>query len=93
MTRTLRRSLRLATLVSAAAATSLPAQDAATLDVTGMLRTGLRFESSSSGGNDGFALYDARLGATGKVGIAFDYVAGIEVDTREENIRLALSTT
>ena len=64
------------------------AQDGPSLDVTGMLRTGFRVESSATGGRDGFALYDARLGATGKVGIVFDYVAGIEVDRREESIRL-----
>ena len=66
----------------------LRAQDAPSLDVTGLLRTGLRLESAATGGRDGFALYDARLGATGKVGIVFDYVAGIEVDRREESIRL-----
>jgi hypothetical protein len=64
------------------------AQDGPSLDVTGMLRTGFRLESSATGGRDGFALYDARIGATGKVGIVFDYIAGIEVDRREESIRL-----
>ena len=66
----------------------LRAQTGPTLDVTGLLRTGFRLESSATGGRDGFALYDARIGATGKVGIVFDYVAGIEVDRREESIRL-----
>jgi hypothetical protein len=66
----------------------LQAQSGPTLDVTGLLRTGFRLESSATGGRDGFALYDARIGATGKVGIVFDYVAGIEVDRREESIRL-----
>ncbi len=92
MTRTLRQSTRLAILLSMGAVASLPAQDAPTLQVTGMLRTGFRVESSDTGASDGFALYDARLGATGKIGIVFDYVAGIEVDTREENIRLLDAT-
>jgi hypothetical protein len=64
------------------------AQSGATIEPTGLLRTGLRVESSATGGRDGFALYDVRLGAKGKVGIVFDYAAGVEVDTREEKLRL-----
>lgn len=70
------------------AAADLRAQGTPTLEVTGLLRTGFHLESPDTGAKDGFALYDARLGARGKVGIVFDYVAGIEVDTREESIRL-----
>jgi len=76
--------------LAAVATTALPAgaQDGPTLEPTGLLRTGLRVESSDTGGRDGFALYDARLGARGRIGIVFDYVAGVEIDTREENLRL-----
>ena len=76
--------------LAALATTALPAaaQDGPTLEPTALLRTGLRLESSDTGGRDGFALYDARLGARGKVGIVFDYVAGVEIDTREEKLRL-----
>ena len=88
MSRKIRISAVGALVLSAFAPGALRAQDGPTLDVTGLLRTGFRVESSDTGGRDGFALYDARLGATGKVGIVFDYVAGIEVDTREESIRL-----
>ncbi|MEJ2548088.1 MAG: porin [Gemmatimonadota bacterium] len=83
------RNSPLAALVAIAfAATPAFAQDGPSLDPTGLLRTGLRLESSDTGGRDGFALYDARLGATGRIGIVFDYVAGVEIDTREENLRL-----
>ena len=78
------RKLHLAACIALGLAAGQPAvlqaQTGPTLEVTGLLRTGFRLESSATGGRDGFALYDARLGATGKVGIVFDYVAGIEVD-------------
>lgn len=82
------------TLVAAALATPLLApaaarcQTSSELAVTGMLRTGFRLESERAGGNDGFALYDARLGAEGRAGIVFDYRAGIEYDTEDESLRL-----
>ena len=86
------RKLHLAACIALGLAAGQPAvlqaQTGPTLEVTGLLRTGFRLESDATGGRDGFALYDARLGATGKVGIVFDYVAGIEVDRREESIRL-----
>lgn len=88
MNRRLHMVACIALILSFAGPGELRAQDGPTLDVTGLLRTGFRLESSATGGRDGFALYDARLGATGKVGIVFDYVAGIEVDRREESIRL-----
>ena len=89
MSRRLRVSIIAVLILSIGGPAAARAQgDGPSLDVTGMLRTGFRLESAAAGGRDGFALYDARLGATGKVGIVFDYVAGIEVDTREESIRL-----
>jgi hypothetical protein len=58
------------------------------LDVRGLLRTGFRAERSSLGGTDGFALYDARLGVSGRVGIVFDYRVAVEVDTQDETLHL-----
>ncbi len=80
--------LALTLSMSLGGAVDLRAQGTPTLEVTGLLRTGFHIESPATGARDAFALYDARLGAKGKVGIVFDYVAGIEVDTREESIRL-----
>ncbi len=64
------------------------AQESPEFAVTGLLRAGLRLESSDTGGKDGFALYDARVGARGRVGIVFDYVAGVEVDVEDRSLRL-----
>jgi len=74
MNRKLRVVAALALLLAVGRPVFLQAQNGPTLDVTGLLRTGFRLESSATGGRDGFALYDARIGATGKVGIVFDYV-------------------
>jgi hypothetical protein len=63
-------------------------QTSSDLAVTGLLRTGFRVEAGKTGGKDGFAVYDARLGAEGRVGIVFDYRAGVEYDTGDESLRL-----
>lgn len=80
------------TVVIAAIAlpTSLVAQDglSAELTPTGLLRTGFEFEPQTSGRNDGFIIYDARLGISGKIGIVFDYDLGIEYDREDEEFDL-----
>jgi len=70
--------------------TSLTAQDGlpAELKPTGLLRTGFEFEPQAAGRNDGFIIYDARLGLSGKVGFIFDYVLGIEYDRDDEEFDL-----
>lgn len=70
--------------------TSLTAQDGlpAELAPTGLLRTGFEFEPQASDRNDGFIIYDARLGLSGKVGFVFDYVLGVEYDRDNEDFDL-----
>lgn len=76
--------------VALALPTSLTAQDGlpAELTPTGLLRTGFEFESRESGRNDGFIVYDARLGLSGRVGFVFDYALGFEYDRDAEEIDL-----
>jgi phosphate-selective porin len=58
------------------------------LELGGLLRTGVRFESADAGGTDGFEVYDARLGLSGRVGIVFDYRVQAEYDFDDEAFRL-----
>lgn len=69
---------------------SLTAQDGlpAELSPTGLLRTGFELEPQEADHNDGFIIYDARLGLSGKVGFVFDYVLGFEYDRDDEEIDL-----
>ena len=73
---------------------SLKAQDGlpAELTPTGLLRTGFEFEPESSGRNDGFIIYDIRLGLTGKVGFVFDYNLAMEYDRDEEEFDILDAT-
>lgn len=79
-----------AIVMTLAAPTSLTAQDsfAAELIPTGLLRTGFEFEPQAAGRNDGFVVYDARLGLSGRVGFVFDYELGIEYDREDEEFDL-----
>lgn len=54
----------------------------------GLLRTGLRVGPGDLGRPDGFELYDARIRATGRVGIVFDYLVQAEWDPRLDEVRL-----
>ncbi len=83
-----RRTLVALALAALLAPASARAQTSSDLTVSGMLRTGFRLEAEKSGGKDGFALFDARLGASGRVGIVFDYMAGIEYDAEDGALRL-----
>lgn len=69
---------------------SLAAQDGLPADLTptGLLRTGFEFGPQSAGRNDGFVIYDVRLGLSGKVGFVFDYVLATEYDRDEEEFDL-----
>ena len=69
---------------------SLTAQDAFRTELipTGLLRMGFEFEPQAAGRNDGFIVYDARLGLSGKVGFVFDYKLGIEYDREDEEFDL-----
>lgn len=62
--------------------------DGPPLDIRGLLRTGLRFEPGSSARNDGFEVFDARLGLEGEIGIVFDYDLEAEFDDRTDEFRL-----
>lgn len=85
----------LAALV-AAATLALPARVAAQegggpeVDLTfgGLLRTGLRLGPGDLGRSDGFEIHDARLEASGGVGIVFDYLVRAEWDPRRDEVRL-----
>lgn len=58
------------------------------LETTGLLRTGLRVESSRYDGVSGFEIYDARFGLLGRVGIVFDYVLQAEYHFDDDAVRL-----
>lgn len=58
------------------------------LEPIGLLRTGLRLESSRYDGVSGFEIYDARLGLKGKVGIVFDYALQAEYHFDDNAVRL-----
>lgn len=51
----------------------LAGQEGPALEVRGLLRTGLRVEPDASDRESGFEVFDARLGAEGRVGVLFDY--------------------
>lgn len=79
-----------AIVMTLAIPTSLTAQDAFRTELipTGLLRMGFEFEPQAAGRNDGFIVYDARLGLSGKVGFVFDYKLGIEYDREDEEFDL-----
>lgn len=58
------------------------------LEPGGLLRTGLRLESSRYDGASGFEIYDARLGLAGKVGIVFDYALQAEYRFDDDQVGL-----
>ncbi len=70
------------------AAPSAMAQESPDLKLDGLLRTGLRVESSRYDGVSGFEIYDARLGVSGKVGIVFDYALRAEYQFEADAVRL-----
>jgi hypothetical protein len=70
------------------AAPRLSAQELPELELDGLLRTGLRLESSRYDGVSGFEIYDARLGLSGKVGIVFDYALRAEYQFEADALRL-----
>ena len=70
------------------AAPRLSAQELPDLELDGLLRTGLRLESSRYDGVSGFEIYDARLGVSGKVGIVFDYALRAEYQFEADALRL-----
>lgn len=64
------------------------AQELPEFEIDGLLRTGLRLESSRYDGVSGFEIYDARLGLSGKVGIVFDYALRAEYQFEADAVRL-----
>lgn len=58
------------------------------VDWGGLLRTGLRVGPEDVGRTDGFELYDARLSASGDVGLIFNFFAQGEFDDRTDEFRL-----
>ncbi|MGB5304578.1 MAG: porin, partial [Gemmatimonadota bacterium] len=81
------RSIGLAILLGPLAPLAM-AQDLPDLEVDGLLRTGLRLESSRYDGVSGFEIYDARLGVSGRVGIVFDYALRAEYQFEADAVRL-----
>jgi len=77
-----------AVVLFAAGATGTPAQELPEFEIDGLLRTGLRLESSRYDGVSGFEIYDARLGLSGKVGILFDYALRAEYQFEADAVRL-----
>ena len=77
-----------ALLLFGAGGTRAAAQELPELEVDGLLRTGLRIESSRYDGVSGFEIYDARLGVSGKVGIVFDYALRAEYQFEADALRL-----
>ncbi len=62
--------------------------DRASVELGGLLRTGFVAGPGDLGVRDGFELYDARLRASGEVGIVFDYHVQAEWDDAREELRL-----
>lgn len=58
------------------------------ITIGGLLRTGLLTEPASVDRTDGFRVHDARLRASGKIGIVFDYRVQAEWDTGADRFRL-----
>lgn len=85
--RTLIYALGLAILLGPVAPEA-KAQELPELEVDGLLRTGLRLESSRYDGVSGFDIYDVRLGVSGKVGIVFDYALRAEYQFETDAVRL-----
>ena len=81
------RSIGLAILLGPLAPRAM-AQELPDLEIDGLLRTGLRLESSLYDGVSGFEIYDARLGVSGKVGIVFDYALRAEYQFEADAVRL-----
>lgn len=85
--RNLLHSIGLAILLGSGAPRAM-AQELPEFEIDGLLRTGLRLESSRYDGVSGFEIYDARLGLSGKVGIVFDYALRAEYQFEADAVRL-----
>ncbi len=83
-------------LLGVAVPRSGAAQDSAgagpTVQLGGLLRTGLLVGPSDVGEQDGFRIYDARLSANGRIGIAFDYHLLAAFDRLQDRVRLLDAT-
>ncbi len=77
-----------AVVLFGAGAARAPAQEVPELEIDGLLRTGIRIESSRYDGVSGFEIFDARLGVSGKVGIVFDYALRAEYQFEADALRL-----
>ena len=62
--------------------------DQVSVELDGLLRTGFVAGPGDLGVRDGFEIWDARLGASGEVGIVFDYFVQAEWDDAREEFRL-----
>lgn len=71
-----------------ASAGPVTGQEGPELKLDGLLRTGLRLESSRYDGVKGFDIYDVRLGLSGRVGIVFDYALRAEYHFADDAVRL-----
>lgn len=91
-----RRTTAVAALMGLAAILLAPATghaqagqgDGPDIRIGGLLRTGLLTGPSSLDRTDGFRIHDARLRASGKIGIVFDYHVQAEWDTGADRFRL-----
>ncbi len=59
-----------------------------TIEWGGLLRTGLQVGPAELGRDDGFRIHDARLRASGEIGIVFDYFVQGEFDARSDELQL-----
>jgi phosphate-selective porin OprO/OprP len=64
------------------------ATEGPTVHVGGLLRTGPRIGPGDLGRDDGFRIHDARLRASGRIGIVFDYFVQAEFEDRDDGLRL-----
>lgn len=62
--------------------------DGPDITIGGLLRTGLLTQPGSLDRTDGFRIHDARLRASGEIGIVFDYRVQAEWDTGADRFRL-----
>jgi phosphate-selective porin OprO/OprP len=87
----------LASAVLAAALLAAPLQlagqqggedEGPTIEWGGLLRTGVQVGPADLGRDDGFRIHDARLRASGEIGIVFDYFVQGGFDDRTDELRL-----
>ena len=83
-----RQWMRTAVALGWALPTAAAGQEAPPVDIGALLRIGTLAHADSALGPDGFRLFEARLEASGKVGIIFDYHVQTRYDPEKDALTL-----